>query len=101
MELEKKNLSESKKDKNQEQKNEFKIRRSQKLIKFKIKNKNLESGMNYDNKKNSNNISTFNYDESLETLRNKYKNIDLNNIHFYKIRNPYTSDFLHFVKLKT
>ena len=33
MELEKKNLSESKKDKNQEQKNEFKIRRSQKLTK--------------------------------------------------------------------
>ena len=83
-EIEEINLKEERERKEQMEKEDKVYKENEKLIKFKIKNKNLESGMNYDNKKNSNNISTFNYDESLETLRNKYKNIDLNNIHFYK-----------------
>jgi hypothetical protein len=32
---------------------------------------------------------SFNYNESLEKLKNKYKNVDLNNIHFYRKNGKY------------
>ena len=58
-------------------------------------NKNRDNGISYPNEYNYNNdlknekpkldkSESFNYIESIEKLKNKYKNADLNNVHFYR-----------------
>jgi hypothetical protein len=56
--------------------------------KYKNRNKIIDNGSNdiidEIKKKNLIKSESFNYNDSIIKLKNKYKDVDLNNIHFYK-----------------
>ena len=72
-------------------KNRFLIKNQNKFEENGIINNNITSdNINNNNNENNNQIKpnlvkseSFNYLESMERLKNKYKDVDLNNIHFY------------------
>ena len=72
-------------------KNKFLIKNQNKFEENGIINNNITSdNINNNNNENNNQIKpnlvkseSFNYLESMERLKNKYKDVDLNNIHFY------------------
>ena len=95
-EIEEKNKREERERQEQKEKENNVYKENEQLIKNKNKNKikYLENAINgVNNNINNNNYNTkaqlvksesFNYNESIERLKNKYKNVDLNNIHFYR-----------------
>ena len=96
-------------------KNRFLIKNQNKFEENGIINNNITSdNINNNNNKNNNQIKpnlvkseSFNYLESMERLKNKYKDVDLNSIHFYpqnrrdiEIRKLIIEKKLNFNKLK-
>ena len=96
-------------------KNRFLIKNQNKFEENGIINNNITSdNINNNNNENNNQIKSnlvksesFNYLESMEKLKNKYKDVDLNNIHFYpqnrrdiEIRKLIIKKKLNFNKLK-
>ena len=96
-------------------KNRFLIKNQNKFEENGIINNNITSdNINNNNNENNNQIKpnlvkseSFNYLESMERLKNKYKDVDLNNIHFYpqnrrdiEIRKLINEKKLNFNKLK-
>jgi len=96
-------------------KNRFLIKNQNKFEENGIINNNITSdNINNNNNENNNQIKpnlvkseSFNYLESMERLKNKYKDVDLNNIHFYpqnrrdiEIRKLIIKKKLNFNKLK-
>ena len=96
-------------------KNRFLIKNQNKFEENGIINNNITSdNINNNNNENNNQIKpnlvkseSFNYLESMERLKNKYKDVDLNNIHFYpqnrrdiEIRKLIIEKKLNFNKLK-
>ena len=98
-EIEEINKREERERQEQKEKENNVYKENEQLIKNKNKNKikYLENAINgVNNNINNNNYNTkaqlvksesFNYNESIERLKNKYKNVDLNNIHFYRNNN--------------
>jgi len=93
-EIEEINKREENERKEQKEKENFVYNENEKLIKNKInKYQNRENDLNNVNINVNNNIinkdkliedELFDYKESINQLKNKYKNVDLNNIHFYR-----------------
>ena len=95
-------------------KNRFLIKNQNKFEENGIINNNITSDNINNNNENNNQIKpnlvkseSFNYLESMERLKNKYKDVDLNNIHFYpqnrrdiEIRKLIIEKKLNFNKLK-
>ena len=95
-------------------KNRFLIKNQNKFEENGIINNNITSDNINNNNENNNQIKpnlvkseSFNYLESMERLKNKYKDVDLNNIHFYpqnrrdiEIRKLIIKKKLNFNKLK-
>ena len=96
-------------------KNRFLIKNQNKFEENGIINNNITSdNINNNNNENNNQIKpnlvkseSFNYLESMERLKNKYKDVDLNSIHFYpqnrrdiEIRKSIIEKKLNFNKLK-
>ena len=95
-------------------KNRFLIKNQNKFEENGIINNNITSDNINNNNENNNQIKpnlvkseSFNYLESMEKLKNKYKDVDLNNIHFYpqnrrdiEIRKLIIEKKLNFNKLK-
>ena len=90
-EIEEINRREEQERQEQKEKENNVSKENERLIKNRGKNKfkNVENGMVdnpnkiVDEKIKLVKSESFNYNESLEKLKNKYKNVDLNNIHFY------------------
>ena len=90
-EIEEINRREEQERQEQKEKENNVSKENERLIKNRGKNKfkNVENGMAdnpnkiVDKKIKLVKSESFNYNESLEKLKNKYKNVDLNNIHFY------------------
>ena len=118
-EIEELNKRELKEKQAQKEKENIIFKENEQLIKnrFLIKNQNKfeENGIfNNNNNENNNQIKpnlvkseSFNYLESMERLKNKYKDVDLNSIHFYpqnrrdiEIRKLIIKKKLNFNKLK-
>ena len=106
-EIEEINKREEQEKRRQKEKENNVSKENEQLIKNKIKNKevnknmnininkNIDNGITYQNGYNDNDYiknektnldksESFNFIESLDKLKNKYKNVDLNNIHFYR-----------------
>jgi len=96
-EIEEINKREEQERQEQKEKENNVYKENERLIKNRAKNKNkiIENGMvSNDNKVIDEKMKlvkseSFNYNESLEKLKNKYKNVDLNNIHFYRKNEKY------------
>ena len=97
-EIEEINKREERERLEQKEKENNVYKENEQLIKNKNKNKikYLENAINGVNNNINNNYNkktqlvkseSFNYNESIERLKNKYKNVDLNNIHFYRNNN--------------
>ena len=98
-EIEEINKREERERQEQKEKENNVYKENEQLIKNKNKNKikyleNAINGVNNNIKYNNYNTKaqlvkseSFNYNESIERLKNKYKNVDLNNIHFYRNNN--------------
>ena len=93
-EIDKINKREENERREQKEKENFVYNENEKLIKNKInKYQNRENDLNNANINVNSNIinkdkliedELFDYKESINQLKNKYKNVDLNNIHFYR-----------------
>ena len=93
-EIEEINKREENERREQKEKENFVYNENEKLIKNKInKYQNRENDLNNENINVNSNIinkdkliedELFDYKESINQLKNKYKNVDLNNIHFYR-----------------
>ena len=122
-EIEELNKRELKEKQAQKEKENIIFKENEQLIKnrFLIKNQNkfeengiINNNINNNNNENNNQIKpnlvkseSFNYLESMERLKNKYKDVDLNSIHFYpqnrrdiEIRKLIIKKKLNFNKLK-
>ena len=94
-EIEEINKREEKERREQKEKENYVYKENEKLIKNRnnIKYQKQENGLNNINIKVNDNVidkdkliqdEFFDYKESINQLKNKYKDVDLNNIHFYK-----------------
>ena len=99
-EIEEINKREEKERREQKEKENYVYKENEKLIKNRtnIKYQKQENGLNNMNIKVNDNVidkdkliqdEFFDYKESINQLKNKYKDVDLNNIHFYKKNGKY------------